>query len=207
MRDEFGHDDSFGSNHSGGGYATGEPDDGGSGFGGAFSLYHPGDDGGAGDGDALEQRPGKPDFQVSSDGNLIELRPCPKEHLDLAWPHILPLVEKLERHTDGVRTAASLYNEVASGAAELWIVHDVAKDAAAALVVTMEMEDGRGRVSGMIVDAVGKEKGAWVALVRDGFEELFRNRGYYKYMIMGRRGWARDLRDFEAKTWIFERAL
>lgn len=113
----------------------------------------------------------------------------------------------LEERTDGVRTEASLYREASNGAIELWLIYSPQEDKALALVATMENEDGRGRKSGMIVDGAGYDRSRWVSLVVDEIRELFRTRGYHKFQIFGRKGWARDLPTFKIRSVLYEEMI
>ena len=121
------------------------------------------------------------------------------------WPLIEPMAKKMGEISNGVRTPEGIKRDALEGNFSLWAVVD--EDKPLAMVATIEGVDDSSRPFGMIVDAVGEQKDKWVAFVRDQFRDYFKERGNYRYLIMGRKGWARDLPTMKMKTCIFEEVL
>lgn len=135
----------------------------------------------------------------------MQIRALPKEHIETGWQIVSELAEKMGRISGGIRTAEGIKNGALNGDFSLWVLMN--GDDALALLATTEGKDDSGRQFGMIVDAVGEQKDDWIDFVRDGFRDYFKGRGCHRYMIMGRKGWARDLPTFKMRTCIFEEVL
>lgn len=125
--------------------------------------------------------------------------------IDGFWPLIEPIAEKMSTISNGVRTPEGIRRDAKEGNFSLWAVMD--DEAPLAVIATIEGVDDSNRPFGMIVDAVGEQKERWVGLVRDQFRDYFKERGNHRYLIMGRKGWARDLPTMKMKTCIFEEVI
>jgi hypothetical protein len=118
------------------------------------------------------------------------------------WPAVSQLIRAAMRR-GGLGAYAPIEDSVLTGRALLWLV--VRANEIRAAVVT-ELHVTEWRKVCVIVACGGRERASWLHLI-EKIEEFARAEGCSAVRIVGRKGWARALEQYETKRIVLEKEL
>jgi len=132
---------------------------------------------------------------------MIELVPIkePLKVWDLAKKHITLCLDRFK--DDG--NLEDIFKDLLSGDRQLWMV--LKNGEAVASVLTM-INEYHGKRYGVLTHAGGHDAQDWFHIVNP-IGEYFKAEGCHKFIIHGRKGWAKFLTDFRSDKVIYERSL
>ena len=124
------------------------------------------------------------------------------ELLDQVWPRIAPFIKK-----SVLRGTYVDYSEterrVFLGNHQLWVVADGNEFLAAGIT---SLEHANGYLNCRIIALGGKQMKRWFHLF-PAIEQFARDEGCKVIRVMGRKGWTRLLKDYQATRVMMEKAL
>jgi hypothetical protein len=118
------------------------------------------------------------------------------------WPLIEPLIARAARHDD-LSDLATLKRQACAGELLIWVAWDGSSIHGAALT---GLEGVNGRTFCTIVACGGENFEAWGSLIED-IERFARNEECAAVRIIGRKGWLRALKGYQARAVVLERTL
>jgi hypothetical protein len=118
------------------------------------------------------------------------------------WPYAEDLVEQAIDRC-GLSSRAVVRDRVMDGRALLWLVTDGAY-LRAVVVTTLAVTESRTVCE--IVACAGERMSEWLHLL-EGIEKYARTMNCKSVRVMGRKGWARALKDYSSKHVILEKDL
>ena len=134
----------------------------------------------------MRQPPAQKLMIISSTANAV---PIPAGGLDLVWPHVEGWIKAATDHATGHWKPEHVREQIASGAAQLWVV--MLGQSARAAIVT-EIEDGPSQRIGRIAILGGVGFRKWRRVI-DQLEAWAREQGAQEMEIIGRDEWRRVL--------------
>lgn len=132
---------------------------------------------------------------------MIELFPIqdPSKVWDIAKVHIEKVLERFPDDGD----IDEIYKDLLSHDRQLWMV--LKSGEVVASVLTM-INEYHGKRYGVLTHAGGHGAEDWFHIVNP-IGDYFKSEGCHKFIIHGRKGWAKFLTDFRSDKIIFERSL
>lgn len=122
--------------------------------------------------------------------------------VDDFWPHVKHYIEAALRR-GGLGRFSDLESDVLTGDALLWIV--ISKPHILCAAVTQIVMTDAGKVC-MIQACGGKDHSRWIGLI-GGIEKYAKDQNCICVRIMGRKGWARVLREYRETRVVLERRI
>ena len=142
-----------------------------------------------------------------------------KTHLARIAPHeltaVFPLIHdhimRGIRQSDGVYDVGSFCELVAEGKWLLWAIYTRSDETEApafkAVVATELYHEPSGMLTAAVTFAGGFEANEWAVEALEFLEGWARDSGAERFLIVGRKGWARILRDYKLKQIVLEKRL
>lgn len=132
---------------------------------------------------------------------MIELVPIKEP--EKIWGLVKDNIEKvlLRFPDDGI--LEDIYKDLLSRDRQLWVVLKNGEVVASVLTLINEYH---GKRYGVLTHAGGQGAEEWFHIVNP-IGEFFKSEGCHKFIIHGRKGWAKFLTDFRSDKIIFERSL
>lgn len=118
------------------------------------------------------------------------------------WPLVKEMIEPSLDEED-FETIEHIYDDLLNAHRQLWVVLS-GGDILAAVLTTIQ--EYHGKRYGMITHAGGRNASDWFHIVNP-IGEYFKKEGCVSFQIIGRKGWARYLKDFKANKIILEKTL
>ena len=132
----------------------------------------------------------------------VDLVCVPRATVHKVWPKVCDLIYVAMKR-GAVSSFKPVHDSVLAGAALLWLAWDGSKVHAAAVT---ELHKTEWRKVCVIVGCGGTDMKLWLHLL-DGIEAFARAEGCDAMRIIGRKGWARVLKDYRVTRVILEKEL
>jgi hypothetical protein len=133
---------------------------------------------------------------------MMKIVCVPPEHARAAWPHVCELISNAMRR-GGLGAYGTVAESVLEGRALLWLAWD-GNMVHAAAVTTLAATEWRKVCE--IVACGGHGMRHWLHLIWH-IEQFARKEGCSATRILGRKGWARMLREYRTKRVVLEKEL
>lgn len=127
----------------------------------------------------------------------------PITDVSAVWELAKGNIEKVIDKFEDLESIEDIYADLLIGDRQLWMV---LKDGdVVASVITM-INEYRGKRWGILTHAGGHDAQDWFHIVNP-IGEYFKAEGCQKFIIQGRKGWSKFLKDFRSDNVIYEKAL
>jgi hypothetical protein len=133
-----------------------------------------------------------------------QLACIPPDSVHLVWPRVAGLIEAAMRRGD-LSSFAAVAAAVSAGRAQLWVACNSEGSEIAAATVT-ELHQPQRRKYCVIVACGGYDMTRWLHLLAP-IEDWARAEGCDAMRIMGRKGWARVLPDYNVNRIVLEKEI
>lgn len=136
----------------------------------------------------------------------IELRKIDPETLGQIWNRIQPRMQSVYETSNGRMDAASTFALIHSGQMVMWCIYDEGTDEIYGLTGATIEQYETGVKALYLHFIVGKERKKWMHLL-ENIEEWGREMGCSKIEFMCRKGWQRELQDYNMTHMFLEKDL
>lgn len=121
------------------------------------------------------------------------------------WPMVAPLIEKAIEYSDGMVTLPEVVADLLAKRAQCWVVvSDDKKLTAAAISCIRQYESGLKQASIRLIG--GENLKAWFGL-KTKFEEWAKSEGCSEVLFHVRKGWIRELPDYQLTQYVMRKKL
>lgn len=125
--------------------------------------------------------------------------------LQTMWPMIAPLLQRAVDYSDGMTTLGETLRDLLSKQKQLWVIVDDDKKINAALVSCLQKFES-GLIAARITLIGGENLKAWFSL-KDEFEKWAKVEGCTEVLFHVRKGWIRELPDYQLTQYVMRKKI
>ncbi len=127
---------------------------------------------------------------------MISIFAVERQDIGLVWPHVRPILAKVEKHNQGGYTLDEVKEDLTEGRSLLICVKD--GEEFLACITCQDEPHPTKRVLHMPI-VCGTRMREWLDLCHETIPRLAKERGYDMLITKGRRGWTKVLKNYGYK--------